>query len=167
MEFHDYSNRRGVLVPLLPKVHAMYKENSVRDRLSAIEPPEHLITWQHKQREILVDINRRFLVALDGNTLVGVLFYRHAGKDIYIEDLQIAWPYRNNPHIIDGFLKRLEYDPLTKEAVFYASERIKIEADEEVLVAKGLKKKHIDGWENLGSFSKASLALKLRYNRGI
>ena len=167
---NDFSSRRGVLVPLLPKFHAIIKENAKRDRVANLEPPEHVITWTQKMRKVILNINRRFVVAMDGENLVGILFYRaeNAGeKKIFIEDLQTAWAYRNNPQIIDGFLKKLEYDQNTKDATFYASERIKIDYDKELLASKGFKTVHEDGWERLGTFSQAAGAIKIRYNRGM
>jgi hypothetical protein len=170
LEIHDYSSRRGVLVPLLPKIHAMTKDNVAKDKLTNLEPPEHVVTWTQKMRKVILDINRRFIVAVDGGNLAGIFFYRsdlRVGKKIFIEDVQVAWAYRNNPHVIDNFLKKLEYDQNTKDATFYASERIKIDHDKELLAAKGFKTTHEDGWERLGTFSEAAGAIKIRYNRGI
>lgn len=168
LEFNDYSNRRGVIVPILPKIHAMLAENAARDKLAGLEPPEHVIMWSQKMRKILTDINRRFIVALDGGFLAGIFFYRYDGKNIYIEDVQVAWAYRNNPGVIDGFLQRLEYDPGTKDAAFFASGRIKSDSDTEALAAKGFKKELDDnGYEKLGTLAQAAAALKLRYNRSV
>lgn len=167
LEINDYSSRRGILVPLLSKIYTMFKENAERDKLADIPPPEHLITWQHKIRKKLLDINRRFLVAMDGGMLAGVFFYRYEGADIYIEDVQTAWAFRNNPYVINGFLKKLEYDHGTKEATFFVSDRIKVDSDKELLARKGFKDKYEGGWEKLGTFSQAVAAIKLRYNRGI
>jgi hypothetical protein len=121
MIIHDYSNRRGVLVPLLPKVHALLKEIAERDKISGLETPEHVITWQQKKRKELTEINRRFLIAMDGEILAGIFFYRYEGKKIFLEDVQTAWAYRNNPRVMEGFLKKLEYDAGTKDAIFFAS----------------------------------------------
>jgi hypothetical protein len=184
LEINDYSSRRGVLVPLFPKIHAMLKENSERDKFSNLEPPEHLIIWQQKIRQVILDINRRFIVAMDGGNLAGIFFYRIGKVDgvgkidgigkvdgnegkIFIEDVQAAWSYRNNTHIIDGFLKKLEFDKHSKDATFYASQRIKIDYDKELLAAKGFKTVHEDGWEKLGTYSQAAGAIKIRYNRGV
>jgi hypothetical protein len=165
LEVKDYSARRGVIVPILPKIHAMIKENAEKDTIAGIAPPEHIITWTQKMRKLLMDIKRRFLVASDGGNLAGIFFYRYDETKIYIEDLQIAWAYRNNPGVIEGFLKRLEFDAGTKDATFFVSERVKIEADKEILAAKGFKETHDGGWEELGSLQKTAAALKLRYNR--
>ncbi|MCL2355979.1 MAG: hypothetical protein FWC70_02310 [Defluviitaleaceae bacterium] len=164
LEVNDYSNRRGIVVPMLPKIHAMLAEIAARDKHS--EPPEHVIIWSQKMRKILMDINRRFIIALDGKFLAGIFFYRHDGGNIYIEDLQVAWVFRNNPGVIDGFLQRLEYDSAAKDATFFASERVKSDADQEILAAKGFKRELEDGWENFGTLAQASAAIKVRYGRG-
>jgi hypothetical protein len=165
MEIKDFSSRRGAIVPLLPKIHAMLKENAEHDKISA--PPEHLITWTQKIRKTLLDINWRFLAALNENNLAGIFFYRIDGTDAFIEDVQTALSVRNNAEIIEGFIKRLEFDPSIKNATFFASERVKIESDKEMLAAKGFDVKNIseNGCEKLGTFSQACNALKLRYNR--
>lgn len=166
LQINDYSNRRGVIVQFLPKIHALLKENAERNPQAGLEPPEHVIRWQQKMRSVLIDINRRFFVALDGNNLAGIFFYRYDGDKILVEDVQTAWSYRNNPNVIDGFLKRLEYDQGAKDATFYAGERVKLDADKELLANKGFKDTHEGGFEKLGTLSQAAGALKLRYNRG-
>ena len=165
LEIMDYSSRRGVIVPILAKIHAILKENAEKDKTQ--EPPPHIITWQQDKRKELLDINRRYLVALDGNVLSGFFFYRYDGGKIYIEDIQVAWSHRNNPHVIDGFLKKLEFDPGTKDAAFYASERVKRDADKEMLASKGFKEEHEGGFEKLGTFSQASAAIKIRYSKNV
>ena len=135
LEFLDCSSRRGVLVPLIPKLHAMLTENATKDKTSGMAPPEHLITWRQKINAQLVDINRRFIYAMDNGSLAGIFFYRYQGTDIYIEDVQIAWTHRTNPQILEGMIKKLEYDGGARGATYFASDRIKIEANEEILAA--------------------------------
>jgi hypothetical protein len=167
--FHDYSNRRAVLVPLLAKVHELLKEIAVKDKLSGLETPEHVISWQHKKRRELTDINRRFLVAMDGDNLAGIFFYKYDGTDIYLEDVQIAWKYKNNPHAIEGFLKKLEFDAGAKGAIFYSGKRIRNEAEKEILALKSAvppnngTKSSFPAYEKLGDFSQMSDAMKIRY----
>jgi|GEM_PF-6228354 len=139
MLIHDYSTRRGVLVPLLEKVHAMYRELAEHDKLSGLAMPEHIITWTQKRRKELVDIERRFFVALDGGELVGFFFYKHEGENILLEDVQ------GSPEVIEGFLKKLEYDTAAKDKTFYAGERIRRCADEEIVaLRKGAKPRSSD-----------------------
>ncbi|MCL2840545.1 MAG: hypothetical protein FWE05_07190 [Defluviitaleaceae bacterium] len=166
LTFIDYSSRRGALVPLLPKMHKMFTENAMNDTLSGIAPPENIIIWRQKMSSRLVDISRRFLVAYDTDVLVGILIYRYDSTDIYIEELQISWLYRDNPNVLEGLIKKLEYDSGTKDATFFASERIKIEADKEKLAAVGISEARENGWEKLGSLPVTIAALKIRYNRG-
>jgi len=165
LEFIDYSSRRGALVGLQQSIYNMQKDNALRDKLSGIQPPEHIVTWSQKMKVNLLDINRHFLVAMDGKVLAGILFYRYQGANLYIEDLSVPWAYRKNPKVIDGLLKKLEYDANARDATFFASERIKSEADKEILASVGFKETHEDGWENLGNMSVAVGKLKLRYNR--
>jgi len=176
LEINDYSNRRGVIVPMLPKIHAMLAENATRDKLASLEPPEHLIIWTQKMRSVLTDVNRRFFIAQDGGFLAGIFFYRYektdaqtdAGAKIFLEDVQVGWAFRNNSGVIDGFLQRLDFDAPAKDATFFASERVKSEADKEILAAKGFKKElDENGYEKLGNYSQAVAAVKLRYNRGV
>ena len=169
MEFHDYSNRRGALVQFLSKMHEIMKENAEQDKQGNIEPPEHIITWTQKKRKELTDITRRFYVAQDGgdgSILAGFIFCRIDGGKAYIEEVQLARAYRNNPLVLDGLLKKLEFEPLIKDAEFFASERVKANADEEMLAAKGFKAEREDGFEKLGTFAQASAALRIRYSRG-
>jgi len=175
LEFFDYSNRRGVMVQFLPGVHALLLNNSQKDKLACLPPPEHIITWQQRLRNELLDINRRFLIAVNKTeprrpgeknaNVAGVFFYRYSGNDIYIEELQIAWDLRNDPQVLEGLMKKLEFDIGTKEVTFFAGERIKVESDKEQLAAKLLTKTNAENWENLGNLKAAINALKFRYNR--
>jgi len=168
LEFIDYSSRRGTMVALLPKIHALLTEISVRDKIAGITPPEHLVTWQHKARKELIEIQRRFLVAMDGNLLAGLFFYRYDKENknnIYIEDVQIAWVFHKNPLVLEGLLKKLEYDADARNATFFASNRIRIETNKEILASVGFKEKKEGDWENLGNFKEMANALKVRYSR--
>jgi len=165
LQINDYSGRRGVLVQFFSRIHALLKENAERNPV--LVPPEHVITWTQKMNGVLVDVNRRFFIAIDGNNLAGIFFYRYDGDRILIEDVQTAWAYRNNPNVIEGFLKKLEYDQGTKSATFYASERVNLDADKELLATKGFKDTHEGGFEKLGTLSQAAGALRLRYNRSV
>jgi len=160
LEFFDYTTRRGALLPFIPKIYEMFKENAQKDSAAGYQMPEHIITWKQKINSQLVDINRRFLIAADGDNLAGLLFYRYEKTDIYIEDLQLSWIFRNNAQVLEGLLKKVEYDPLSKEAIFFASNRLKVDVDAELLKTKR------DEWENLGSYREAANLLKIRYNRG-
>ena len=165
IEVFDRSGRRGVLVPMLKKIHELIATNALRDTAAGLPPPDNYIIWSHKMRKQLVDIKWRFLVAMDGATIAGLMFYRYLDTAIYIEELQIAWAYRKNPQVIEGLLRKLEFDPGTKVAVFYANDRMKLEPDKEILASVGFRDEHEGGWECLGSFADAVNAIKLRYNR--
>ena len=171
LEFIDYSTRRGAMVALLPKIHALLTELAVRDKIAGLTPPEHLVTWQHKARKELLEVHRRFLVAMDGNLLAGLFFYRYDENkenegNIYIEDVQIAWVFQKNSLVLEGLLKKLEYDADARNANFFASGRIRIETNKEILASVGFKEVKEGEWENLGNFKEMANALKTRYSRG-
>jgi len=163
METVDFSNRRGALVGLLPHIYAILKDNAANDKSLRAKAPEHMVTWLQKAKRNLTDINRRFIVCMDAMVLAGYLFYRYKGKDIHIDDLQIAWNYRGDANILNGMLKKLEYDPGTKDAIFYAGEAIKVPKDTEILESVGFVHDFGSEGENLGSLGATVNALKSRY----
>ena len=75
----------------------------------------------------LVDVNWRFITAVDDATLVGVFFYRHGGANVYIEEMQVAYTHHGNLQVIEGFLKKLEFDKAAMDATFYANDRMQLE----------------------------------------
>ena len=157
IEVYDHSSRRGALVPMLKKIHALIAEN--------VATTEHVIFWSHKMRKNLVDIKWRFLIAVDGANIAGLFFYRYDGSDIYIEEMQISRAYSGNPQVAEGLLRKLEFDQGTKDAVFYANDRMQLEANKEILASVGFKEEHEGGWERLGDLPATVNALKLRYIR--
>ena len=170
IEITDYSGRRGAMVPLFPKIHEITKENVQRGKFAKLEQPEHVVTWQHKMRKVILDISRRFIVARDDAFLAGIFFYRIDAQNqqiVYVEDVQVAWAYRNSSEIMDGFLRRVEKDPIAgvKGVTFYAGKRIRIDVETEKLVARGHKFERESGWEKLGTFAEAAAALKARYSK--
>ena len=169
-EFIDYSSRRGAIVPLLPSVHALLKELAKKDKHYLHDAPEDLVLWRHKMEPLLLDISRRFLFALEmagtRRTLLGFLFYRYEGNDIYIEDKQLAWRSRSDMAVSHGLINKLERDPRAKDAVFYANDRLRKPVDKEILAAAGFKETIPGGWEKMGGINEVTAALKQRYNRG-
>ena len=164
VEVQDFSSRRGAIVPVLPSVHAMLAENS--KHIASTSPPEHIIIWTQKMRKILMDINRRFFLAMDGKIVAGVFFYRIEGGNVFFEDVHVAWTYRNNSSVVDGFVQRLEYDASLKGATFFAGKNVRSDADQEILMAKGFERGlDENGYEKLGTLSQAAGALKARYGR--
>jgi hypothetical protein len=173
LEFIDYSSRRGAIVPLLPKVHALLKENAERDKPSGLEPPANIVTWRQQMNPQLLDISRRFVFAMEkkgaGREVVGFVFYRYDTQKkntLYIEDMQIAWEHRNDPAILTGLITKLENDPSAKNCELFGSERLKLMADKEILAGVGFRDHFPEGWEPLGKMKEAMGSLKLRYGRG-
>jgi len=167
MQAYDYSTRRGAIVPLLSRVHALMTTNAKNDTLCGIDPPENIIFWRQRLYKQLVDIHTRWLFVLDDKQVAGVLFY-HIGEDvpdIYIDELQVAWPYKGKPIVLAALLDKLGQDPAAKAARFFGSERVKSPHDKEILESRGFVETFPNGWEPLGNHSEALAALKLRYNR--
>jgi hypothetical protein len=169
----DYSARRGAIVPLLPKIHALMKESAALDRLGGLEPPENFVNWRQRVGAQLLDINRKWLFSMEiagaeKRDVIGFLFYRYDAEKpdtLYVEDLLIAWAHHNDPAVLAGLLGKLENDPRAKSAAFFCGERIKAPADKELLASVGFKETFPDGWEPLGNLKEAISALKLRYTR--
>lgn len=157
IEVFDHSNRRGALVPMLKNIHALIGEN--------VSPMENMILWSHKMRKILLDINWRFLTAMSGNDIAGLLFYRYEGNNVYIEEMHVSLAHSKNPQVIEALLKKLEFDPGVKDATFYANDRMKLEANKEILAGVGFRDELEGGWECLGDFSATINTIKLRYTR--
>lgn len=168
-EFIDYSSRRGAIVPLLPQVHSMIKELSEKDRLGGPPTPVALTTWKRKTGLSLLDVSRRFLFALrlDGarKEVLGMIFYRGEGSNLFIEDMHIAWKMRRNPAVLDGLIAKLQLDPRAQNAQFFGSERLKMVPDKEILAGVGFRDTFPDGWEPLGNSKEALGSLKQRYTR--
>jgi len=157
IEVFDHSGRRGALVPMLKNIHALIAQN--------VPQTENFILWSHKMRKHLVDINRRFLTVSADTTLAALLFYRYEDTTIYIEEMHVSPLHIKNPQVVEYLLKKLELDPGTKDAIFYANDRMKLAANKEILAAAGFKDEHAGGWECLGDFSATCNELKLRYTR--
>jgi len=166
----DYSSRRGAIVPLLTAVHALLKENAEKDKIRAMEPPEGIVAFRQKMGPLLLDINRRFLFAMDikgsQRGIVGFLFYRFGeGNRVYIEDMELAWKHRTDGNTVLAMLNKLEFDPRAKAGDFFGSERLKKPSDKEILAGAGFHEHFTDGWEPLGTVKDATGALRLRYGR--
>lgn len=157
LEVFDRSTRRGTLVPMLKNIYTLIASNT--------PSTENMILWSHKMRKNLLDINWRFLTVMSGNDIVGLLFYRYDGNSIYIEEMQVARAYSNDPQVVESLLKKLELDPGVKDAIFYANDRMKQEVNKEILASVGFKEEIDGGWECLGNFSETNNTLKLRYIR--
>ncbi len=166
LEITDYSNRRGGLVPLLPKIHALFAENAAKDALARFAPPQNIILWKQRYHKLVVEINRRFVLVADGSAIAGLMFYHFRDKAVYLDELQVAWQYRHNQAVfnllMDRFVNSNEVKAVT--AVF-AGENIKSPADKELLASVGFTETFPDGWEPLGNVTDAAGALRTRYIR--
>ena len=162
----DFSSHRGGVVALLPKIHSMFKENARADRSGVLQNPGHIVTWQQKIKKRLTDINWHFVIATQGDRLVGVLFYRHEGNNAYIEELQFHKDFEGDTEAFDLIFKKLEMDKKALSAVFYVSQYVKLEKNKEILASVGIKEAAACGYENLGSLGEAKASLRLRFFAG-
>ena len=168
LEVYDYSNRRGVIALMLTKIYAVMAENAEKDRQASLPPPGNRVLWTQRYKKIVVEINRRWLFVMDGNSIAGFLFYRleENGSRIYLDEFMLAWPYRHNAPVFTMLLDKFMNDRAVRDASeVFAGERIRIEHDKEMLAAVGFKDEYADGYESLGAPDKAADALKLRYGR--
>ena len=163
----DYSTHRGGVVTLLPKIHAMFKENARNDKAGVLKNPGHIITWQQLIKKQLTDINRRFIIATYQTELAGLLFYRYENGNAYIEEMQFATAHKNQVAAFDALFKKVEMDPKAHGAVFFVSDRIKLERNKEILASVGFKDSVENGYEKLGSLAEAASSLKLRFFQGV
>ena len=166
----DYSNQRGGVVKLLPKIHRMFKENALTDRSGTLQDPGHLVTWQQKMSKLLVDVNWRFIAAVDGDELAGVLFLRFFSSDevteAYIEEMQFSRRFYGDTAVFDAVFAKLAMDRKTGDAVFFVSERVRLEKNKEILASVGLVEVATGGFERLGSLSEARASLRIRFFAG-
>ena len=155
IEVMDQSARRGAIVPLLDSVYKIIAANGT--------PMTHIITWKQKMSKNLVDINWRFIVAIEAGRLVGFLFYRYQGPNIYIEELHTAPDKKTDASIIQGLLAKLELDNGTKGAAFYINGRMQLAKREEMLAAVGLVPELENGWQCIGNLEEVKNEIKGRY----
>ncbi len=165
-EVIDFSSRRGALVPLLPKIHALLTVNAVKDKVAGIAPPENIILWKHRAHREILEIHRRFVLVMDGNSVTGLLFYHFKEDSVYLDQFQIAWEYRHNPAVLDIMTDKFAANREVKACgSVYAGENVKAPADKELLASVGFKETFPDGWEPLGTVAEAVGALRTRYAR--
>ena len=163
LKITDFSTHRGGVVALLPKIYAMLKENALGDKSGVLRNPGHIITWQQEIKKQLTDINRRFIIATEQGEICGILFYRHENENAYIEEMQFSKNNKNQVAAFDGMFKKLELDKKSANAVFYVSDRIKLERNKEILAAVGFKENIKNGYDRLGSLGEATAVLKIRF----
>ena len=162
----DFSNRRGGVVPLLPKIHAMFKENALADKSGTLKTPGHFVIWQQQMNVRLRDINWRFIIALDDTKLAGLLFYRHETGSVYIEELQFEKNYAGDIAVFDALFFKVEMDKKAIDANFFASVNVKLERNKEMLASVGFKECAPDGYESIGNLNETKNSLKIRFFAG-
>ena len=152
----DLSRRRGAIVHLLPQVYELMKKNYA-------ELP-HIIFWKKEMDKKIIDINRRWVFALEGTKIVkGLLFYNISRdrKTVYVDSLIAAGI------VFNELLIKFEYDDAVKSAeAFYISRDIKNEANTEMLKNVGLQDESVfndEGYQLIGGLTDVLQVLKIRY----
>ena len=168
MNVVDFSNRRGAIVHLLPQVHALINGGLPGGSSS----PSNYVLWNHNMSKALVDVNRKWLFALEETRKVrstdnvkGIFFYRLGtdGRSVYVDTLIAP------KGIIEPLLTKFERDDAVKvRESFYVSRNIRKEAAEEILETVGLQDENAfdgEGYQLLGGLAEAVNELKMRYLR--
>lgn len=163
MEIVDLSRRRGAIVHMLSQVYDLMRHEG-------IELP-NMIIWKQEMGRAVIDINRRYVFALEGTKNVhGILFYRVStdGRSVFLDSL-IADGRRSalSAQIIDALLKKFEQDNEVKSCEsIYIGRDIKREAADEILETVGLQDDTIfntEGYQLLGGPGDAFKAIRIRY----
>ncbi|MCL2399228.1 MAG: hypothetical protein FWC91_05735 [Defluviitaleaceae bacterium] len=164
MNIVDLSGRRGAIVHLLPDVYELLKKND-----SSIL---NKVLWTHDINKVLVDINYKWVFALEGtNVLLGMMFYQLGsdGESVYINTLAAKNIAPGKNAILEALLKKFEQDATIKlRKSFYVSREIKREASVEILETVGLQDESVydnNGYQLLGDLGDTVNALKIRYLR--
>ncbi|MDR1664177.1 MAG: hypothetical protein LBR83_04550 [Clostridiales bacterium] len=165
LEAIDYSSRRGVIVPMMDMIYDLIAENIEKDKQAGFPPLENKIIWKQRFRVALMEIERRWVFVMEGKLTTALLFYRFSGGDkLFIDELMVAWPYRNNKMIFPMLLDKFRFDDAVKKySAIYAGERVRVEENAEILAAAGFKGEYENGYQLLGSLPEAVDALKMRY----
>ena len=143
LAFYDFSARRGAMVPLLAQIYDLSLAScaAASDKRVIPSPPENFIFWRQRMYKQLVEVPRRWLVAVEGNVVAGVLFYYHENANLHIDTLHIVANHPKYTAVVVGLLDKLALDPASKDADFF-----------------------VDG-EVLGRWAEAKSALTLRYTK--
>ena len=157
MNIVDLSNRRGAIVHLLPQVYILLQKNGY-------ELPNKIL-WTQNMRKAIIDINKKWLFALEGTYhLRGLMFYHLdlTGKSVYLDAFE-----GNNTQILEALIDKFSNDSIVKtQESFYVSRNIKREASEEILETVGLQDESVfndEGYQMLGSLTDTLKALRVRY----
>ena len=153
----DLSRRRGAIVHLLPQVYELLQKSG--------HGLPNRILWTQGMRKAVVEINRKWIFALEGTYhLRGLMFYHLGadGKSLYLDAFEA-----NNTKIFELLITKFSNDSTVKnQEIFYIGRNIRREAAEEMLESVGLQDDSVyddDGYQNLGGLAETVKALKLRY----
>ncbi|MCL1986554.1 MAG: hypothetical protein FWG64_01080 [Firmicutes bacterium] len=159
MNIVNLSHRRGAILALLPQIHVMLLKDG--------QELPNKVFWKQEIGKAIVDINHKWIFALEGVKIVhGFLFYQ-IGQDknsLYIDNF-IA------PSKVLGVAKLLitkfeRDDEVRRIQNFYISRNIKKEHREEVLETVGLQDETLyntKGYQLIGNLTQTLDLLKTRY----
>ena len=170
LEALDYSNRRGIIVPMLEGIYKMISEQASGDKRANLPPLPNRVIWKQRMRRELVDIKTRWIFALDGAAIAGFLFFRAAeesggGLSAYIEELAIAAEYRGEGLALGALIDKFMNENYIRGGPrVFAGERIRRGDGEELLASVGLGGEYPGGYEPLGTPNEAAEALRDRYS---
>ena len=171
LEAFDFSNRRGVIAPMLNGIYKAISDYAASEKLAGFPPlPNHII-WKQRMRARLVDISSRWLFVMDGTAIAGLLFYRLGARQsgagrVYVDELVISPAYREDGLALRMLLDKFIGSDYVKDcAEVFAGDRVRHDEDRELLASVGLADDYPDGYEPLGAPDRAADALRLRYAR--
>ena len=165
LEILDYSARRGVVALMLDKIYSALDENASCEKLSNAKPPGNKILWKQSYKKILLETERRWLFAMEGDKIAGFVFYRlGVGGRVYLNEFLLSPDYTSDRAVFSALLDKFFYDPSVKNcAGIFAGENVRIEHDKELLASVGFRDEYEDGFQSLGGPADAAGALKIRY----
>jgi len=142
----------------------------IREKIYRILSREHdmpnIIYWKQENSRHVVDVNRKWLFAFnseqDSREPKGLLFYRLAGEDVYVEDFAVS-----GPTAAGVLITKFEYEAGVKAATnFYFSQHIRRETNDQILETVGLQDDSVfdeNGYQHMGGLEDVVKALKVRY----
>ena len=157
MTIADYSARRGAIIHFFPQIYELLRDYC--------ELPNKIIWTQQIKRQI-VDINRRYILAVDNSKfsnakVLGFLFFKKHDEKILIDYFCVR-----EKGVASALLEKFLRDDAVKAAkTFCISEAIKKEENDESLERVGLldNSGFKDGYMEIGGYAETLKILKTRY----
>jgi len=90
VEVIDYSQNRGEIVPLLPRMFGIIAANMREIALTGNTIEEDRISWTQAMHEELRSPDKHWIFVFSGETLAGYTLYRIAGDTLHMDEIQVA-----------------------------------------------------------------------------